>query len=216
MLLFLLLWQLPLCAAARSQDTGYRKETRECYLYTQLDDDDGLPQNSVMATYIDPRTGFLWIATQGGIARYDGHNIQGYNAGDDRFSKRFVSLFGTASGQVFSLALDGSLYTIRQNRLLYIPDNRLRINPYPYIYFRGGLCDTAQLGHLGMFGDIPGHDLWPTANHMLPLDRNVLLACGKEQLLLYRNNKLEKNNPLPGNSALPDHQTTGCHLLCRQ
>ncbi len=197
-LFFFLLWLLLLPCSGRAQDPGFRKEIRACYLYAQLDDDDGLPQNSIMATYIDPATGFLWIATQGGIARYDGHRIQSYNAGDDRFSKRFVALFGTADGQVFSLALDGSLFTIRHNRLLYVPNNKLKLSPYPYIYFRGGVCDTAQLAHLGMFGDLPGRELWPTANHMLPIDHNTLVACGKEQVLLYHNNRLHKKIPFPG------------------
>lgn len=196
-LFLLLLWLLPLAGRGQAQVAAPMQRLRECYLYTQLDDDDGLPQNSVMATYVDTVTGFLWIATQGGIARYDGHSILSYNAKDDRFSKRFISIFGTATGQVFSLAVDGGIYMIKNNELSYVADNKLKISANPFIYFRGGLNDTAQLNHIGMFGDVPGHALWAPATRTLPLGRNTLLACGTANLLLYRDNKLERVIPFP-------------------
>lgn len=194
-LFFLLL--LALQGTAQAQGSGPRQGLRECYLYTQLDDEDGLPQNSVMAAFVDPVTGFLWIATQGGIARYDGHTVINYNARNDRFSKRFVTIFGTATGQVFSLALDGSIFTFKNNELLYVPDNKLKTSIYPFIYFRGGLSDSSQLNRVSYLGNLPGRELLPATNHMIPVDRHCLLVCGRDRLLQYRDNKLEKTIPFP-------------------
>ncbi len=53
-LFFLLLLLIVFRAEAKLQDSGSRQGLRECYLYTQLDDEDGLPQNSVMAAFLDP------------------------------------------------------------------------------------------------------------------------------------------------------------------
>jgi signal transduction histidine kinase/ligand-binding sensor domain-containing protein len=197
-LFFLLLLLLLLPGAGQAQGPLTRQGPRECYLYTQLDDDDGLPQNSVMAAFVDSLTGFLWIATQGGIARYDGHTVLNYNARDDRFSKRFVTIFGTTTGQVFSLAIDGSIFTFRNNEFLYVPDNKLKTSVYPFIYFRGSLCDTSQLNRIGYLGNLPGHERWPMGSSAIAIDRNVLIACGNQQVLIYRNNQLEKTVPLPG------------------
>ncbi len=130
------------------------------------------------------------------MARYDGHTVMSYNARDDRFSKRFVSIFGTATGQIFSMALDGSIYAIKNNELQYVPDNKLRTSVYPFIYFRGGLCDTAQLSRIGYQGDLRP-DLWTNVNRVLPVDRHTLLACGKDQLLLFDHNKLVKTIAFP-------------------
>jgi signal transduction histidine kinase/ligand-binding sensor domain-containing protein/DNA-binding response OmpR family regulator len=44
-------------------------------VFRHLTVDEGLAQNSVMATLQDSR-GFLWIATQNGLDRYDGYNIR--------------------------------------------------------------------------------------------------------------------------------------------
>ncbi|MCW1924002.1 histidine kinase [Luteolibacter arcticus] len=55
-----------LCPAALAQDTGdMRFATRS------WETDEGLPHNSVNAIYQRP-DGFLWVATQGGLVRFDG------------------------------------------------------------------------------------------------------------------------------------------------
>jgi signal transduction histidine kinase/ligand-binding sensor domain-containing protein/CheY-like chemotaxis protein/HPt (histidine-containing phosphotransfer) domain-containing protein len=49
-----------------------------------LTTDDGLPQNTVMATLRDTQ-GFMWFATEDGLVRYDGYEFQRYarDRGDD-------------------------------------------------------------------------------------------------------------------------------------
>ena len=65
----------PLTAAAPS--------TRPPAVFQHLTTADGLPQSTVNVTYRDSQ-GFVWIGTEDGLVRYDGHRLvrYGYRAGD--------------------------------------------------------------------------------------------------------------------------------------
>jgi signal transduction histidine kinase/ligand-binding sensor domain-containing protein len=114
-LIFLLLAVL----AAKGQPTP--KINNE-YLQTVWTTEQGLPQNSVNAI-VQSRDGYLWLATFGGLARFDGVKFTTYNSGNTPGlkSNRIISLFedrdgtlwmGTQSGEVMTLANGvGKTYT---------------------------------------------------------------------------------------------------------
>src|SRR6266487_7050341 len=52
------------------------------YLSKILNDNNGLPQNSVRSMYFDKRTGFLWMTTEAGLVRYDGVNTRVFDLRD--------------------------------------------------------------------------------------------------------------------------------------
>ncbi|WKE65607.1 EAL domain-containing protein [Gallaecimonas kandeliae] len=103
-LLLLLLLSLPLRAAPL---------TAAPYLPPQvLDVTQGLSQNSVSAIYRDAK-GFLWFATQDGLNRYDGRQLQVFHAdSSDPFSlnsEHLTALGGDDKGGLWIGAADGSL-----------------------------------------------------------------------------------------------------------
>src|SRR5690606_5707627 len=49
------------------------------YHIEHFTDEQGLPQNSINAIGVD-EYGFVWLATEGGITRYDGRNFKVYEA----------------------------------------------------------------------------------------------------------------------------------------
>jgi hypothetical protein len=56
-----------------------KEQTRSYgYSITHYNSDNGLPQNSIVAMCFD-QNGFLWLATQMGIVRFDGKNFREYN-----------------------------------------------------------------------------------------------------------------------------------------
>jgi ligand-binding sensor domain-containing protein len=69
-------------AAARPGATTWRAYQRNFH-FQQLDDRDGLTQNSVTLVFQD-QTGFMWFATQGGLFRYDGYSLNRYTHDPDR------------------------------------------------------------------------------------------------------------------------------------
>lgn len=90
-----LLWALVASFALAQQQTGFQ----------QLDVSDGLSQNSVNALLQD-RHGFLWIATQDGLNRYDGYSFRVYRPGPIQTEKGLVSQPGPSANVIWSLHED--------------------------------------------------------------------------------------------------------------
>jgi signal transduction histidine kinase/ligand-binding sensor domain-containing protein/CheY-like chemotaxis protein/HPt (histidine-containing phosphotransfer) domain-containing protein len=68
-------WMRALVLALALAPLPLLADTLPPMVFRHLTVDEGLAQNSVMATLQDSR-GFLWIATQNGLDRYDGYNIR--------------------------------------------------------------------------------------------------------------------------------------------
>jgi signal transduction histidine kinase/ligand-binding sensor domain-containing protein/FixJ family two-component response regulator len=68
-------------------------------------DKEGLPQNSVQAVTID-RSGHLWVGTQGGAARYDGHTWRRFDMPDPRLSNYVRAMLESADGGLW-FGMDG-------------------------------------------------------------------------------------------------------------
>src|SRR5690349_14842349 len=49
-------------------------------VFRHLDNDNGLPSTAVTSFAQDP-LGFIWVGTQGGLARWDGYRFRTYRAG---------------------------------------------------------------------------------------------------------------------------------------
>lgn len=67
---------LVLCSAKVMADTSFTPYDR--YLYRIWSVESGLPQISVLAMVQDAE-GFIWLATQGGLARFDGQHFTVFN-----------------------------------------------------------------------------------------------------------------------------------------
>lgn len=85
------------CAALTAQATTPVPEVRPIY-FEHLTMRDGLSQSTVMSILQDSR-GFLWLATESGLNRYDGYSIREYRR--DRGNKN-----GLASDYVWKVAED--------------------------------------------------------------------------------------------------------------
>src|SRR5262245_60326035 len=66
--------------------------------------ENGLPQNSVNAI-LQTRDGYLWLATFGGLVRYDGARFVVFRAGSTSGieSSRFTGLFEDAEGSLWAV-----------------------------------------------------------------------------------------------------------------
>lgn len=70
---------------------------RRSYYFDNLGSEQGLQQNTVSALMQD-RTGFIWIATQGGLHRYDGYNFRVFEQDPER-GDSLPDSFVTAIGE---------------------------------------------------------------------------------------------------------------------
>ncbi|MGY1457843.1 diguanylate cyclase [Luteimonas sp. A534] len=69
--------------------------------------DEGLPQSTVMALASDDQ-GFLWVSTQDGIARFDGHRFQVWRGEEPAEAQDPGSTRGLVSGSIDALAFDAT------------------------------------------------------------------------------------------------------------
>jgi len=63
---------------------------------------EGLPSNSVYKTVMD-RKGFLWIATENGLARFDGKKFDTYTTTKGLTDNEIIDLFTDSSGTVWAI-----------------------------------------------------------------------------------------------------------------
>ncbi len=95
-------------------------------------DENGLPQNSINDLLFD-KEGYLWLATQVGLVRFNGHSFATFFPSDKlAMESNVVSLGKSADGTLFLHTLDHHLYTCQDNalpslKLISSPGNRRSI-----------------------------------------------------------------------------------------
>jgi len=87
---------------------------RAQYRFDNWTTDDGLPQNTVSAI-LQTRDGYLWLATAGGLVRFDGLRFTVFDKGNTKglTSVRFSALFEDAEGSLWIGTEDGGLTRYR-------------------------------------------------------------------------------------------------------
>ncbi|NBC09021.1 MAG: hypothetical protein GVY26_17660, partial [Bacteroidetes bacterium] len=98
--LFLILLWLPLCATAQK------------YLALQYRTADGLPSDQVRDVAVGQH-GFLWVATDGGLLRYDGEQFVSYNRALDSY---YIKAFARDSKGRVLFVSDSGLYRIEAHK----------------------------------------------------------------------------------------------------
>lgn len=98
------------------------------FLSKILNDNNGLPQNSVGSMYFDTTTNFLWLATQAGLVRYDGANTKVFDLRDLPSLKtiRISHLFPTVGGEVLVSNTSHEVFPIKFN----LPINKAGYTSY--------------------------------------------------------------------------------------
>jgi ligand-binding sensor domain-containing protein len=84
------------------------------YRFDNWTTDDGLPQNTVSAI-LQTRDGYLWLATAGGLVRFDGLRFTVFDKSNTKglTSVRFSALFEDAGGSLWIGTEDGGLTRYR-------------------------------------------------------------------------------------------------------
>ena len=97
------------------------------YIATVWQTEQGLPVNTVQAMVQD-REGYLWLATNGGLARFDGLRFRVFGAEDfpSLQSSRFQSLYVSRSGELWIGTRNGGLIRLHDGIVItYLESNGL-------------------------------------------------------------------------------------------
>ena len=111
------------------------------YTFERLNTESGLPTNTIKGLQFDEKNRFVWIATESGIVRYNGHDIQSF--GESEQSKildgRIVFFDKTHNGNLYGKLIDESVFVINKNKA-QLTKNRLKLKGQKdYLNYKYGL-----------------------------------------------------------------------------
>lgn len=95
---------------------AYAQQTPKLQFY---DVSSGLPSNHLYKIVQDKK-GFLWIATENGISRFDGHSFKNYSVKEGLIDNDIINIFLDAMGNIWCIPFAGSpfYYDITQELLI--------------------------------------------------------------------------------------------------
>lgn len=91
------------------------------YSFERINTENGLPTNALKGIVFDDVNRFLWVATESGILRYNGHGFQTF--GDTKetsiLNSRIINVVKKQDHSIFGTVEDASIFTIDKNKIKY-------------------------------------------------------------------------------------------------
>lgn len=90
------------------------------YNFERINTDNGLPTNAIKGLQFDEKTRFLWVATESGIVRYNGHGFQNFGDNDANaaLNGRINFFVKAIDGRLFGKLIDGRVFIIKENKAI--------------------------------------------------------------------------------------------------
>ncbi|HXB07129.1 MAG TPA: hypothetical protein VNW04_08435, partial [Puia sp.] len=122
---------------AQSAPSGYHIQ--------RFSTDNGLPSNGIKGLQWDERTGFLWIATEAGVARYNGADFLIFNKAisPEMYSERMLFLLRTRDGRIYTSDETGDIFFVMQNKLQFV--GQVKVDTRPATFKLTGLAASGKL-----------------------------------------------------------------------
>jgi signal transduction histidine kinase len=111
------------------------------YTFERINTEKGLPTNAIKGLQFDAKNRFLWVATESGIVRYNGHGFQNFgdDTNNDKLNGRIVFFEKAEDGTLFGKLMDESVFKIENNKV-YIDDKTPKISwQHQFIAFKYNL-----------------------------------------------------------------------------
>lgn len=172
---------------------SFSQPSNNWYLSKILNDNNGLPQNSVMSTYLDEGTGFLWLTTEAGLVRYDGINTRVFDLRDLTSLKsiRTARLFPTVTGNILGCNRQGEIFEIKKNYPVTVPEHQVKDISFNNFLSRKG--NSRSVKEINFEGDtyrkfindskIVTNSLWLNDSTWLGTSDSVIKLFQKEKLV---------------------------------
>jgi signal transduction histidine kinase len=170
-------WLLVSCICLSAQST---------YHIQRFTTDNGLPSNGIKGLQWDAKTGFLWIATEAGIVRYNGADFLLFNRANtpELYSERMLFLLKTGDGRIFSSDETGDLFFVIRNKLAFM--GHTRIDTRPASFRLTGLVASGQLFRQSSQQAPPDFGFNWFREQLVPLSEKRLLLTHNDTLYDYR------------------------------
>ncbi|MBL7733245.1 MAG: HAMP domain-containing histidine kinase [Chitinophagaceae bacterium] len=105
----------------------------------QYGTEDGLPSNGIKGLQWDSKTGFLWIATEAGLVRYNGMSFKTYTNEDNTHitNERILFLIRNNAGTIYTADNTGNIFSVSKNTLSFIKKANIAGNTFGNIITLG-------------------------------------------------------------------------------
>jgi signal transduction histidine kinase len=102
------------------------------FLIQQYGTEDGLPSNGIKGLQWDKNTGFLWIATEAGMVRYNGMAFKTYTSEDNPqiTNERILFLIRNNAGVIYTADNTGNIFSVKKNNLAFAFKKTIAGNAY--------------------------------------------------------------------------------------
>ncbi len=166
-------------------------QSNQHLMITNFTSKNGLPQNSVNDMIFD--SGYLWICTEAGIARYDGIGFTTYNISNTPFilNDHFKFIIPTTKNEKIVFSSNGNILQIKANHLFQIQNkDQRKINP---ININGGVLSLDMITHFISPNFIKLQQYYSYIPSFLPINQHRFLIKGKRSIFLFN----EENKLIP-------------------
>jgi signal transduction histidine kinase len=179
--------------------TGLTLLTLGCYLILpaqsgyriqRFTTDNGLPSNGIKGLQWDESTGFLWIATEAGVTRYNGADFLVFNKSSlpAMYSERMLFLLKTPEGRIYSTDEAGDIFFVHESRLVYM--GRVRLDTRPTTFKLTGLIASDRLFRQSSTSPPTDFGYYWNQEQLVPLSEDRLLLTHNDTLYDYRLGRL--------------------------
>lgn len=153
------------------------------YRVERFTTDNGLPSNGIKGLEWDEGTGFLWIATEAGVTRYNGANFSTFSKINtpQLFSERMLLMLKNLAGRIYTVDEAGNIFLIMQNRLQFL--DRITLSTRSSTVKLIGLASSGQL-----FRQSAGQP--PTDDFGFNCATDILLPVSDTHVLIYHTDSL--------------------------
>ena len=156
------------------------------YLVERFTTDNGLPSNGIKGLQWDEQTGFLWIATEAGITRYNGVDFVTFSRANtpELFSERMLFLLKSRDGRIYTSDEAGDLFFVMRNRLQSM--GRVTINTRPSTFQLTGLIASGKLFRQSSMQPPAGFGFSFWSESLIPLSDSRIMLTRFDTLYDYR------------------------------
>ncbi len=112
------------------------------FVIKQFNSTNGLPQNSINGIQMNEH-GYMWLATEGGIVKYDGNKFKTYKECDGKpiESDRIKGLTKTIKNEILAYDIFGRIYQMKDNELHLVGKSKT-------LYIRGALPNVKVINYI--------------------------------------------------------------------
>ena len=159
---------------------------QSAYHIQRITTDNGLPSNGIKGLQWDAQTGFLWIATEAGVARFNGADWRLFNRANSpaMYSERMLFLLKTHDGRIFTSDETGDLFFVVRNELQFMGETRLDTRPATFRLT--GLAASGRLFRQSSLQAPPDFGFNWLKEQLVPIDERRLLFTHNDTLYDYR------------------------------